>query len=153
MSLANVKLIYLRELRDQLRDRRTLFTIFVLPLLLYPILGMTFVQITQFMREHPTRIWILGAEELPPDVKLIEKDTFAANVRGERDPMLLRVTVASEKDAEAGGSIHERAARRLRRGNTTPSSIFHPVFGSGWSVIGKVTQYEVRMVIRPNKPS
>ena len=31
MSFAKVKLIYLRELRDQLRDRRTLFTIFVVP--------------------------------------------------------------------------------------------------------------------------
>ena len=32
MKLSNVKLIFLREVRDQLRDRRTLFMIFVLPL-------------------------------------------------------------------------------------------------------------------------
>ena len=40
MFWTNVKLIYCRELRDQMRDRRTLFTIVVLPLLLYPILAM-----------------------------------------------------------------------------------------------------------------
>ncbi len=39
MNWSNVKLIFLREVRDQLRDRRTLFTIAVLPLLLYPLLG------------------------------------------------------------------------------------------------------------------
>ena len=41
MSWTNVKLIYCRELRDQLRDRRTLFMIAVLPLVLYPLLGIT----------------------------------------------------------------------------------------------------------------
>lgn len=39
MNWKNVKLIFLREVCDQLRDRRTLFMITILPLLLYPILG------------------------------------------------------------------------------------------------------------------
>ena len=34
-----IRLIWLRELRDQLRDRRTLFMVAGLPVLLYPILG------------------------------------------------------------------------------------------------------------------
>ena len=55
MNWHNVKLIFLREVRDQLRDRRTLFMIFVLPLLLYPLLGMSFFQVVQFMREHLPR--------------------------------------------------------------------------------------------------
>ena len=55
MNWSNVKLILLREVRDQLRDRRTLFMIAVLPLLLYPLLGMSFFQVAQFMREQPTR--------------------------------------------------------------------------------------------------
>ena len=37
MNWSNVILILKREIRDQLRDRRTLFMIFVLPVLLYPI--------------------------------------------------------------------------------------------------------------------
>ena len=39
MKWSNVKLVLHREVRDQLRDRRTLFTIAVLPVLLYPLLG------------------------------------------------------------------------------------------------------------------
>src|SRR6185503_13168369 len=83
MKLANVKLIFLREVRDQLRDRRTLFMIFVLPLLLYPLLGMSFFQIVQFMREHPSRVKIIGLPpltELPP---LVEDGKIAARWLGE----------------------------------------------------------------------
>ena len=60
MQGANIRLIYMRELRDQLRDRRTLFTVLVLPILLYPLLGVSFIRISQFMREHPTTCWFVG---------------------------------------------------------------------------------------------
>lgn len=64
MKLQNVKLILAREVRDQLRDRRTLFMIAVLPMLLYPLLGMSFLQVSQFFQEHPTRVLVVGGEEL-----------------------------------------------------------------------------------------
>ncbi len=76
MQWSNVKLIFLREVRDQLRDRRTLFMIAVLPLLLYPLLGMSFFQVSQFLREHPMKVLIVGMpnlEGLPP---LADKDHF-----------------------------------------------------------------------------
>ncbi len=44
MRWSIIRLIWLRELRDQLRDRRTLFMIAVLPLLLYPVLGFAVLQ-------------------------------------------------------------------------------------------------------------
>jgi len=75
MNWSNVKLIFHRELRDQLRDRRTIFTVLVLPLLLYPLLGMTFLQVSQFMREHPCYVWIVSADELPQQPPLIIEDT------------------------------------------------------------------------------
>jgi len=65
MNWSNVKLILAREIRDQLRDRRTLFMIFVLPILLYPLLGMSFLQVAQFMEEKPSRVLIVGARNLP----------------------------------------------------------------------------------------
>ncbi|NOY30282.1 MAG: CPBP family intramembrane metalloprotease [Planctomycetes bacterium] len=64
MNFNNVKLIFVREMRDQLRDRRTLFLIAVLPLLLYPILGMSFFQLAQFMRHSAAKVVVVGAEEL-----------------------------------------------------------------------------------------
>ena len=62
MKWKNIRLIFRREMRDQLRDRRTLFMIAVLPILFYPLLGVSFFQIAQFLREHPSRVLILGYE-------------------------------------------------------------------------------------------
>ena len=64
MNWQQIRLVWLRELRDQLRDRRTLFVIFVLPLLMYPMLGMLLFQLTQFLQQHDGRVEILGSEEL-----------------------------------------------------------------------------------------
>ncbi len=64
MNWSNVKLILAREIRDQLRDRRTLFMIAVLPVLMYPLLGTVFFQIAQFMREHPSSVLVVGCDEL-----------------------------------------------------------------------------------------
>jgi sodium transport system permease protein len=71
MNWSNVRLILLREVRDQLRDRRTLFMIAVLPLLLYPLLGMSFFQVAQFIREQSTRVLVIGAERLPDSPPLL----------------------------------------------------------------------------------
>ncbi|MEM6472078.1 MAG: ABC transporter permease subunit/CPBP intramembrane protease [Planctomycetota bacterium] len=73
--LSAIWLIYLREMKDQLRDRRTLFTIAVLPILLYPLLGMLLLQIAQFTRQSETSICFVGSENLPEaPVLLIEAD-------------------------------------------------------------------------------
>lgn len=80
MNLHNVKLVYAREMRDQLRDRRTLFLIAVLPLLLYPLLGMSFFQLSQFMRNNASKVLILGEEQLTGSEwlpALFEGDHFA----------------------------------------------------------------------------
>ena len=53
MRWSNVKLILAREVRDQLRDRRTMFMIVVLPILLYPLLGMSMLQFSQLRRKRP----------------------------------------------------------------------------------------------------
>ncbi len=71
MNWSTVKLIFSRELRDQMRDRRTLFTVAILPLILYPMMGMALLQVAQFMREHPTKIWIVGSENLPQSPEFI----------------------------------------------------------------------------------
>ncbi|MEP4684692.1 MAG: CPBP family intramembrane glutamate endopeptidase, partial [Rhodopirellula bahusiensis] len=78
--LETIGLIYAREMRDQLRDRRTLFTIIVLPILLYPIVGMLLLQIAQFTQQHPISVCVIGMEhvqsaaigDIPP--LLVEKE-------------------------------------------------------------------------------
>ncbi len=76
MNWPTIKLIFRRELRDQLRDRRTLFTVAILPMLLYPLMGMAMMQVAQFMRESPSRVWIVGEEKLPASPPLIVSGKF-----------------------------------------------------------------------------
>ena len=64
MQWKNVKLIYFREMRDQLRDRRTLFLIAVLPLLLYPLLGMSFFQLASSCSTTRRRCWCWAPRNL-----------------------------------------------------------------------------------------
>src|SRR5687767_7658357 len=65
MRWSIIRLIWLRELRDQLRDRRTLFMIAVLPLLLYPTLGVPFAQFLGGLGDRPSLVGVVGAEHLP----------------------------------------------------------------------------------------
>src|SRR5215467_9705900 len=86
MNWRNIRLIYAREIRDQLRDRRTLFMIAVLPLLLYPLLGMSVFQLSQFLRKSEPKVVVIGAEELKPGGELpplIEGDHFASDLFGD----------------------------------------------------------------------
>jgi sodium transport system permease protein len=65
MRWSIIRLICLRELRDQLRDRRTIFMIAVLPLLLYPVLGLAIVQFAVGTSESPSIIGLVGQQNLP----------------------------------------------------------------------------------------
>ncbi|MCI0379219.1 MAG: ABC transporter permease subunit [Gemmataceae bacterium] len=64
MRWSIIRLIWLRELRDQLRDRRTLFMVAVLPLLLYPVLGFAVLQFALGFQQKPSVVGIVvGAGE------------------------------------------------------------------------------------------
>lgn len=80
MSWQNIKLVFFREMRDQLRDRRTLFMIAVLPILFYPLLGVSFLQIAQFLKKHESRILIVGEPSVREIPGLLDGDTFAAGL-------------------------------------------------------------------------
>jgi len=63
MNWNHVRLIFVRELKDQLRDRRTMFTICVLPLLLYPFMGLMMLQLAQVKRQPQLSIAVVGDSE------------------------------------------------------------------------------------------
>ncbi len=56
-----IRLIWIRELRDQLRDRRTLFTILALPLLLYPLMGVLMMQFATQLLDQNSSIGLVTA--------------------------------------------------------------------------------------------
>lgn len=100
MNWTNLGLILGRELRDQLRDRRTLFTVVVLPLLLYPLMGISLLQITQFLREHPTRIWIVGQENLRAAPDFLKGEEIAPSWLPPAQRRLLKVSLSDQSDSE-----------------------------------------------------
>ncbi|MDA1013613.1 MAG: ABC transporter permease [Planctomycetota bacterium] len=98
MSFRNTRLIFNREVRDQLRDRRTLFMMLILPLLLYPAMGIGMVQMRLLFNEQQRTVVILGEDQLPDTPQLLQKDGIApAWFNSRSDAQKLRVF--REKDA------------------------------------------------------
>jgi sodium transport system permease protein len=64
MTLRNIALVAGREIRDHLRDRRTIAMMVILPLVLYPVMALTVYQLAQFLEEKPCRVLIVGSEYL-----------------------------------------------------------------------------------------
>jgi sodium transport system permease protein len=67
----NVWVIFRREVRDQARDRRTLFMIFVLPILLYPMLSLSVLKLQEAFGEQPRTVLLIGAAHLPETPPLL----------------------------------------------------------------------------------
>ncbi|MBU4272990.1 MAG: ABC transporter permease subunit [Planctomycetes bacterium] len=133
MKLANVKLILAREVRDQLRDRRTLFVIAVLPILLYPLLGMSLFQMSQFMHVRPARVLVVGGRDLGISPALIEEGRFAASLfshpkEAERlkpffpptDNRLLKKGATAGLPSSAGRNSRKNTAGQASSGTQTP---------------------------------
>lgn len=112
MTWRNIRLIFQREIRDQLRDRRTIFMVAVLPFLLYPLVGMTFFQVAQFMGEKPCRVLVIGASrELQP--RLFAEAGFAPELfRAPSEARLIEVDFQTLTSA-AGTRDAAVAARQM----------------------------------------
>ncbi|HQU45427.1 MAG TPA: ABC transporter permease subunit/CPBP intramembrane protease, partial [Pirellulales bacterium] len=131
MNWSNVKLILHREVRDQLRDRRTLFMIAVLPLLLYPLLGMSMFQVMQFVSERATHVLVVGAEELPDSPRLIDGSHFDAEWFSTPEKSgLLEVTVLSKPPVSGeAADVLADARQAVERGGYEAVVHFPPGFG------------------------
>lgn len=69
MSLRNIGIVYRKELTESLRDRRTLISTIVAPILMFPLMmvGFSFValKLVGAAKKEVPKIMILGAEEAP----------------------------------------------------------------------------------------
>jgi sodium transport system permease protein len=68
MRWSVVRLITAREVRDQLRDRRTLFLILGLPVLMYPLFVGVGILFIRAFEEKKFVVGVVGAEHLPKPV-------------------------------------------------------------------------------------
>lgn len=112
MNWKNIRLIFLREARDQIRDRRTLFMVVILPLVLYPGLAIGTAEITFLLREQPRTVVVLGTGNLPQKPSLLDpKD------RGRFAQEWFTVpsdVTKLEVDSDAGSPAREDAAAAKR---------------------------------------
>jgi sodium transport system permease protein len=100
MRWSNLLVIFRREVLDQVRDRRTLFMIFVFPILLYPILGYGILQVTAAREQKPRVVVVVGAEYLPADQPLLNPagDAFYPSLlTSAREGTTLQVRCEPEK--------------------------------------------------------
>src|SRR6185295_4338802 len=114
MRWSNVFVIFRREVRDQVRDLRTLFMIFVLPILLYPILGIGVVQFSAAFEQKPRTVLVVGAENLPQSPPLLnaKRDGFDAALFDVPDEVArLKLTFPEKEGPWLDPDYRKRAVR------------------------------------------
>jgi sodium transport system permease protein len=127
MSLRNIGIVYRKELTDSLRDRRTVISMVVVPLLLMPMLtiGMGLLSVAlvgQAMKEVPG-IMILGGEDSP---------RVLAELRQLKD---MRIVPAKPDYAEEISNKEIRAAVEIPEG-------FDAKLAAGETATVKIYKYE-----------
>ena len=131
MNLRNVRLILFREIRDQLRDRRTMFMIFVLPLLLYPLMGMSLFQVVQFRRPQPSSVLAVDMPRLAGLPPLADSSGFDRRLFPDdsRDAELLKLGFLRHPGGSAADG-REAARRAVQSGDCDAAVYFPPEFAA-----------------------
>lgn len=124
MRWSNVGVIFRREVRDQVRDRRTLFMIFVLPILLYPLLGYCMIQFAATLEQKPRAVVVVGAEHLPKSPPLLNerRDGFDPSLF-DRPAEAERLVVRLESSNGAWGDPSRREAA-IHQGTASAALVF-----------------------------
>jgi len=126
MNAAHVWIIYRKELRDALRDRRTLISSIVVPTLLMPLLlfgvGRLMQRAVAEAREEVPTVAVLGGEGAPALLARLSGD---ARVRLVPVPADWREAIAAKR-LRAVLEVPARLEERLRAGEASPAvRIFH----------------------------
>src|SRR5437764_4806171 len=90
MRFSIVRIVFLKELREMLRDRRSLTIMFGIPLVLYPILLLLVGTIGSSKKkqftETPARVTIINPVAAPQLVKLLGAKDSGVEVRPSEKP-------------------------------------------------------------------
>jgi sodium transport system permease protein len=89
MSLRDIGVVYRKELVDALRDRRTVISMFVIPILLFPALsvglGLLGASMMNKAKEEIPRVMIIGGQDSPRIVEALKHNSKIEVVPGSPD--------------------------------------------------------------------
>src|SRR5215475_1580351 len=78
MSLRNIGIVYRKELTEAVRDRRTLLTTFLVPLLMIPVLGVGFTGVMSAVigsaKREKAKVALVGGEDSPAVVNALQQN-------------------------------------------------------------------------------
>lgn len=124
MKLRNIWIVYRKELRDSLRDRRTLIAMVVVPILIMPLIsigvGVLMAKVFgEAQKEIPT-VMILGGADSPKTISELEKVKEIAFREGTAD----YIQQISEKKVRAAVEIPSDFDSALGRGEQVTVKIY-----------------------------
>ena len=126
MNLKKIKTIYLKEMKDTLRDRRTLISMLLIPILLFPLLifGMTSLtlKMAQKTAERVSPVVFMGEGEAPNLFSMFKADTSFSIVQ-EKDYRL----AIKDKRIMAAVEFSRDFEKRIRAGNSAQVKIYYDV--------------------------
>lgn len=117
MNFKKIKIIYFKEMKDILRDRRTLISMLLVPILLFPILmfGMTSLSMMMAKKtgERVNRLVIISREEAPTlfsilqehkSFEIVQEKDYRTALKDKRITAALEFSKDFEKKIGAGDS-------------------------------------------------
>ena len=114
LDIRKIRIIFKREFRDQLRDRRTLFMVMAFPILLYPALGIGMLQMAVIFSEKPRTVVVLGADSLP-EPELIAGSAFAVRwFANPKDASRLKVESTGQHNTNPSVANRLKIARHVQ---------------------------------------
>jgi sodium transport system permease protein len=125
MNARNIGTIYLKELKDSLRDRRTLMSMIIIPTIVMPLLmftvGKVMSQVMTKAREETPTVMVLGGEDSPDTVAQL-RSVKRLKVVPKAEDWKLQI---SEKRLRAAVQIPAGFDAGLREGNAPLVTIYH----------------------------
>jgi len=125
MNWRNITTVYLKELKDSLRDRRTLISVIVVPTVVMPLMFLIFGKVTASSvakaREDVPTVAVIGGSDSPEVLRRFREAKGMRVVEAKAD---WRDAIAA-KTLRVAVDIPDRFAARLESGEVPAVRIYH----------------------------
>src|SRR5690606_30187267 len=114
--------------------------------------------ITQFTREHPTRVRLIGVNNLPTTPPLLDGEQFHPELRLRQDEVLLELHLEPEAPTDDEQLLRSRVEAEIRAGLYDAAVYFPPGFSSDLnavrqSIVDRETPPEANNTSTPSTPT